>query len=61
VDFGDGLYIYDSSINKYVLVGLASYFNFNGGCALPGNPGYVENEYIFNYLDDFSTIEFIQE
>jgi hypothetical protein len=61
VDFGNGLYIYDSAINKYVLVGLASYFNFNGGCALPGNPGYVESKYIFIYLNDFSTIEFIQE
>jgi hypothetical protein len=53
VDFGNGLYIYDSAINKYVLVGLASYFNFNGGCALPGNPGYVESKYIFIYLNDF--------
>lgn len=51
LDFGDGLYIYDSSISKYVLVGLASYFNFNGGCALPGNPGvYTRISYYRDWI-----------
>ena len=37
-DSGGGLYIFDSTINKYVVVGITSY---GYGCANPNEPAYV--------------------
>jgi secreted trypsin-like serine protease len=43
-DSGGGLYFYDSTLNKYIVVGVTSY---GDGCAQYARPGYMDELLFF--------------
>jgi hypothetical protein len=57
-DSGGGLYVYDSNISKYVVVGIVSY-GIAEACALPGYPELTFFLCNFMISDDLiSTLSF---